>query len=64
MVEGRGTAGAGPLCEVDRENERGVGEARTRPFWDLVGRAGRPREKGPEMEESSRGGCWERRSWE
>ena len=28
----------------------------TRPFCDLVGRAGRPRERGPEMEE----GRWRR----
>ena len=53
---------AGEVAELVRYGKwagetRGMWEKRgTRPFSDLVGRAGRPRERGPEMEE----GPWRR----
>ena len=48
-VDGGGSGGAGPLREVGGENEGKAGEEG--PFSDLVGRAGGPRKRGPEMDE-------------
>ena len=62
---------AGEMAELVRYvkwagKTRGRREKRgTRPFSDVVGGAGRPRERGPEMDEGrwrTGGGCWERRS--
>ena len=54
--DGGGCGGAGPLREAGGEDEGKAGEEGARPFSDLVGRAGRPRERGPEMDE----GRWRR----
>ena len=50
-MEGGGRGGAGPLREVGGGTRVGREKRGTRPFSDLVGRAGRPRERVPEMEE-------------
>ena len=59
---------AGEVAELARYvkwvgKTRGRQERRgTRPFSDLVSRAERPRERGPEMDEGDVRGCWERGS--
>ena len=50
-VGGGGRGGADPLREVGGEDEEGGGKRGPRPFSAPVGRAGRPGERGPEMEE-------------
>ena len=59
---------AGDVAELVRYvkwagRKRGGRERRgTHPFSDLVGRAGRPRERGLIWRRAGGGGCWERRS--
>ena len=56
-VDGGGGGGAGLLRERGGEDEGKAGEeGDPAPFSDLVGRTGRPRERGPEMDE----GRWRR----
>ena len=63
VTGGRGTAGAGPGRDLLYRYVKWAGKTRgrrekrgPRPFSDLVGRAGRPRERGPEIDE----GWWRR----
>ena len=45
-VEGGGFGGAGPLCEVDREDKRGAEEAGDPPFLQPCRQGGEATERG------------------